>query len=1038
MSKYDELVRKLKEIFQIDKPELDFGIYRILNARAAEINDYLENRLKIKIHDLLLSAETANFDQIQKELEDAEKNASNLGISLDTVPKVQELRKKIENVNVRSTEYENAVFSHLLNFFSRYYDSGDFISKRRYKGNTYSIPYAGEEVLLHWANKDQYYIKSGEKFSNYAFKLDDGRRVSFRLTSADIAKDNCKDNGKERGFALIEPQNRRVTGNNEDDYEETLLPVEEVDDELILRFEYKEMPKGSKQEELIDIAVKTVLNQPFVIANWSDLTTKEPTEKNPSRTLLEKNLTDYTAKNTSDYFIHKNLGGFLLGELDFYIKNEVMHLDDVDNAKTFSDIEQNLRLIQTLRAIAHDLITFLAQLENFQKKLWLKKKFVVTTHYCITIDQVPETLYPQIASNPYQWQHWEQMGVLEDVASNLISKSKVDCIEYLKLHPYLMVNTALFDIDFKYTLLAAIENLDETLDGLLINSDNFQALKFLEEKYRGKVSCIHIDPPYNTDTSGFIYKNNYRHSSWLSFMNSRLETSIPFLNLNGQYICHIDENEYEKLHLVFDSTTLENAGTVIWDKRNPMNGGSGIAMQHEYIIWRCASEKTLTLPNTSVLTMLEKVNELIKSEGMVNDVVRKKYSAWVNSNSKLSGGEKAYRYIDDAGNIYRAVSLRAPEPRIDPKFHQPLIHPKTKKPCAIPPNGFSRTPDTLAKMVECGEILFGDDETTQPNQKRLLTADSNRQLSSIIQDAKKGKADTSSMNLNFPYCHPVSLYELIVNIATKDQDLILDFFAGSGTTGHAVVECNRKDGGKRKYILVEQGDYFEQVTQQRMQKITYSNIWKNGKAATSEAGVSQAFKILKLEGYEDTLNNLHLYRSETQQNLINILPETAKEDYLLRYFLNVESHGFLLSLEHFNKPFDCKLKVAIDSAGAYQECIIDLVETFNYLIGLNVKHFDMHRDEGFAKIVGWLPTGEYTLVLWRDVEQVDYQGLNELCERLDLTPRSSNFDVIYINGDHNVPSMLTTSNEKDGVSHSLKLRQIEPEFLDKMFMEETI
>ncbi|ARM34979.1 hypothetical protein B0B39_16310 [Legionella longbeachae] len=98
----------------------------------------------------------------------------------------------------------------------------------------------------------------------------------------------------------------------------------------------------------------------------------------------------------------------------------------------------------------------------------------------------------------------------------------------------------------------------------------------------------------------------------------------------------------------------------------------------------------------------------------------------------------------------------------------------------------------------------------------------------------------------------------------------------------------------------------------------------------------------------------------------------------------------------------------------------------------------MHRDEGFAKIVGWLPTGEYTLVLWRDVEQVDYQGLNELCERLDLTSGSNNFDVIYINGDHNVPSMLTKSNEKDVVSHSLKLRQIEPEFLDKMFMEETI
>lgn len=177
MSKYDELVRKLKEIFQIDKPELDFGIYRILNARADEINDYLENRLKTKITDLLASAGSDNLDQIHKELKEAEKNAANLGISFDTVPKVVELRRKIDELNVSGAEYENTVFSHLLNFFSRYYDAGDFISKRRYKGNTYSIPYAGEEVLLHWANKDQYYIKSGENFSNYAFKLDDGRIV---------------------------------------------------------------------------------------------------------------------------------------------------------------------------------------------------------------------------------------------------------------------------------------------------------------------------------------------------------------------------------------------------------------------------------------------------------------------------------------------------------------------------------------------------------------------------------------------------------------------------------------------------------------------------------------------------------------------------------------------------------------------------------------------------------------------------------------------------------------------------------------------
>ena len=173
----------------------------------------------------------------------------------------------------------------------------------------------------------------------------------------------------------------------------------EENGELVLRFEYKAMPKGTKQDALVVDAANQVLADPIVKARWLDLSNREPTEKNPQRTLLEKCLTSYTTKNSADYFIHKDLGGFLRRELDFYIKNEVMHLDDVQNAEKFADIEKNLRLIQTLRAIALDLITFLAQLEDFQKKLWLKKKFVVATHYCITLDRVPESLYPVIAAN---------------------------------------------------------------------------------------------------------------------------------------------------------------------------------------------------------------------------------------------------------------------------------------------------------------------------------------------------------------------------------------------------------------------------------------------------------------------------------------------------------------------------------------------------------------------------------------------------------------------------------------------------------------
>ena len=190
MSKYDELVSKLREIFQIDRPELDFGVYRILNARADEINAYLSTRLKERVAEALASGAAAHVEAQQRELDEAIKSAQALGVEPDDVAKVKELRAAIAAASSGASEHENAVFSHLLAFFSRYYDKGDFISQRRYKGDTYAIPYAGEEVVLHWANKDQYYTKSGEAFSNYAFKLDDGRNVHFRLISADTAKDN--------------------------------------------------------------------------------------------------------------------------------------------------------------------------------------------------------------------------------------------------------------------------------------------------------------------------------------------------------------------------------------------------------------------------------------------------------------------------------------------------------------------------------------------------------------------------------------------------------------------------------------------------------------------------------------------------------------------------------------------------------------------------------------------------------------------------------------------------------------------------------
>lgn len=625
MSKYDDLVKKLKEIFQIDRPELDFGIYRILNSRIGEINDYLEKRLKEKVSESLKASRSASTEGLQKELKEKEAQYRADGMNPDTVPKVLEIREKIAAYSVGTSEYENAVFTHLLTFFSRYYEKGDFISQRRYKGDTYAIPYAGEEVMLHWANKDQYYTKSGENFSNYAFKLDDGRTVSFRLITADTAKDNRKDNDKERRFVLIEPHVHTLTDEEGDECEEELLPVEEVKGELVLRFEYKIMPKGTKQEDLVAKAAKTVLDDPIVKTRWLELTNREPTEKNPQRTLLEKCLVNYTTKNTADYFIHKDLGGFLRRELDFYIKNEVMHLDDVQNAQKFADIEKTLRLIQTLRAIAQDLISFLAQMEDFQKQLWLKKKFIVSTAYCVTLDRIPEALYPAIAANSLQWEQWEILGMLDGDKAALVKHHKTSGVKYLKEHPYLMADTALFDTPFKGALLATMSNLDKKLDGLAIHGENYQALNLLKESYRKNVDCIYIDPPYNTDASSIVYKNGYKDSTWSSLMDNRLEIAKALLIDDGIICAAIDDEEVCELRFVMEQHFIKQAGIAVV-RSNPAGRKTKgkFAPAHEYALFFGNSEPSIPqslVKTEKALSRFPKIDEKGDSHGQISFVL---------------------------------------------------------------------------------------------------------------------------------------------------------------------------------------------------------------------------------------------------------------------------------------------------------------------------------------------------------------------------------------------------------------------------------
>jgi adenine-specific DNA-methyltransferase len=298
-----------------------------------------------------------------------------------------------------------------------------------------------------------------------------------------------------------------------------------------------------------------------------------------------------------------------------------------------------------------------------------------------------------------------------------------------------------------------------------------------------------------------------------------------------------------------------------------------------------------------------------------------------------------------------------------------------------------------------------------------------------------------AMGLTFENPKPVKSASYFLSIIARPKEaLVMDYFAGSGTTAHALINMNREDKeqGKRGYVCVDMSDKFETVLKPRLQKVVYSADWKDGKPTAPETGISHCFKVIKLESYEDTLNNLQLRRTSAQGDLLNTLPQQTKDDYLLNYVLDVESRGSLLSVDDFRKPFDYTLNIAVDSAGAFEPRKIDLVETFNYLIGLRVKHIDAQPQRGFVTVTGALPNGKSCLVLWRDCDVLDYEGISKLCDKLVINPADHEYDVIYINGDHNIPTKLMQTAEDGGATRELKLCQIEPEFLQRMFSVEDV
>ena len=753
----------------------------------------------------------------------------------------------------------------------------------------------------------------------------------------------------------------------------------------------EEKKGGIRQDDLNPIINERILRLASNAELKSALSTKEG-----DKTALEKHLYKYARRVTSDFFVHKNLKGFLEGELDCFIKTEVIDLGNLE--------PRHITRAKVMEGIGRRIIEFLSQIEEFQKRLWEKKKFVIRTDYVITLDLIPEDFHKEILDSKDQLREWKELGFGQFKKENLKGKK-------------LPVDTKHFPEDFKERLLEKLSekrSLDDLIDGVLIKSDNFHALKLLLAKYAGKVKCTYIDPPYNTGSDEFLYKDKYRHSSWLSMMADRLMLARDLMEEDGVIFVSVDDNEQSNLKHIMDFVFgPENFITAIVWEGGLKNDSRFVSVSQDYIVTYVKNKGYLIQKDERWRTRKEGIDEIY---GLVEKLKQKykndyehiseELKQWYASLPKAhpAKAHSHYSIVDERG-VFFPGDISWPGGG-GPMYA--MLHPVTGKPVAKPRGGWRfSTTEKMKEAIAEGRVLFGPDEKTIPNVKRYLHETEGQVLPAVFyrdrRAASKQLRDIMGADL---YANPKdpSVLQKLLEAAGNTHCMVADFFAGSGPTAHAVVNLNREDSGRRKYVLVDMADYFDTVMLPRIKKIVYTDKWKDGKAILegNNQALSHVIKYHYLEQYEDSLHNIEFPNRDKGRKLTEFLGGSkASSEYLMKYSLQYETDGSLslLSLNRLENPFDYKLNVI--SNGNREEAVnLDPVETFNYLIGLSVNRYRFVNASGRKYVFALGQSGDRRVaVVWRPTKEIDLQKDREIINEVirDYSP-----DETYINGDASV------------------------------------
>jgi len=951
MSARDKFLALLRdEILQMDLSELDFGLYRILNYKRGEVARFLDNELPAAI---------------------ARRLAALPGTSGEDATEDEEAR----------------IYNALTVFFSRYFVDADFMPRaRRGKHAAYSVPYRGEDTHFHWASKGSHYIKSGERFAAYAYVEPAGRRVRFVVAAADVQKDNAK--GDKRLYVPV--------GGSEVDGEWRIACAwRPLDKDENKRYGSKskdaaaEGDEADAGEDANDAAAAATGRdtQTRLLNAWlaGDDFKSACLPKDIDRDLLAKHVHRYVKGQSSDFFVHPRLAEFLEGELDYYLKNEFVNLWDLPDGAALLREREKCKVVGHL---ARAIIRLLAAVEDVQAILFEKRKFVLAAHYLAQASWLlreggaaGRALVDEAAQNTAQVAEWRRW----------VGDAKASGKTLLERHPHLPIHTAHFDDDYQWRLLACFPDLTAALGGTLIHGDNYAALRTLEPAYKQGVKCIYIDPPYNTAGSEILYKNEFKEASWLSMIEPRIRQAHRILPADGAICVTIDDYEESRLSLLMHGVFGEENHLATVPIRNKPQGratAAGFSTNHEYaLFFGCGEEFQVgRLPRTG--TKADRYPESDQIGAF----------AWANfrgtgANSTRPDRPKLYYPVYVSGEKVRIPAMHwggdawmAEKPKVDEVTVFPVDEASAER-------VWSFGNDRARREATDGHLVAKQENGKVQIYRKYRAHEEGSLPGTWWDDAKYSASESGTkvmQNLfsgGSDFDYPKSIHavtDCLRALDLRSGHRCLDFFAGSGTTGHAVINLNREDGGQRKFILVEQGEYFDTVTLPRIAKVMTCPDWKDGqpKVGAGETAADEApehwsrrtlplVQVLRLERYEDSLDALELPADRTARlagqsgfaaldTVLHYLSDAVAEDTTLR-----------LSTAKLTRPFDYRLPVTHE--GRYGETTVDLVHTGFLLAGLHPLRLRRVERDGRPVVLAEVrPHGapeRIELVFWRDVDE---------------------------------------------------------------------